>query len=558
MTSGVIIVRDEVMSQAALSVADDLLVTVASTAGPKGCTIALSKPFGAPDITKDGYKVAKHLKYKDQKKNAIVSIISQSCTKCNEEVGDGTTTSCTLAATITKGAFKVTGAGANRVDVKNGILKAGKCVSEALSKLARSIASKEEIEHVATNSANGDPVIGKEIAKCVDSIGKDGVITVEESKGSEVIYTEQTKGMQFDRGYLSPYFVTNAEKMCVEAENAFVLLTDKKISSAAPLVPLLEAVAKTGRFLLIIAEDVDGEALALLAVNKLRGNLKVAAVKAPGFGDRRKEILGDIACLTGAKYVISDDIGVNLEDVPLSDLGMIKNVKITKDMTVLVSDSSEDDANDARQAEIQNRIKQIKNQIDSTTSDYEKEKLRERLAKLSGGVAVLKVGGASELEVKECKDRVEDALHATRAAIEQGVVPGGGVAFLYSIKALESIEGKNDDERLGINVVREALYAPIRRIVANAGVEPAVIIQHLLTQGDTNLVYDVRNMKYSNAFSSGVIDPLKVVRVAFDSAISVSSLLIGTDAFMVDDVKDSSGGGSDMSGMGGMGGGMDF
>lgn len=409
-----------------------------------------------------------------------------------------------------------------------------------------SLEKVDEVAQVAIISANGDRDIGSSIADAVKKVGKEGVITVEESKGSKELEVELTTGMQFDRGYLSPYFITNNEKMIVELDDPYLLITEKKLNIIQPLLPVLEAVVKSGRPLLIIAEDIEGEALSTLVINKLRGGLKVAAVKAPGFGDRRKEMLEDIAALTGAKYVIKDELGIKMEDLTLEDLGTAKNVKITKDNTTIVSENSDSDR-------VKARIEQIKSQIETSTSDYDKEKLRERLAKLSGGVAVLKVGGATEVEVKERRDRVEDALHATRAAIEEGIVPGGGVALLYTSSVLDKLKGGSDEEQIGINIIKKVLSAPIKRLVKNAGLESAVIIDHLIKQNDKELIYNVEAMNYANAFTAGVIDPAKVVRIAFETAISVASVLITTESMIVD-VPNKDESASSPMGAGGMGG----
>ncbi|KJV99432.1 chaperonin GroEL, partial [Anaplasma phagocytophilum] len=408
---------------------------------------------------------------------------------------------------------------------------------------------EDEIAQVATLSANGDKNIGSKIAQCVKEVGKDGVITVEESKGFKDLEVEKTDGMQFDRGYLSPYFVTNAEKMLVEFENPYIFLTEKKINLVQSILPILENVARSGRPLLIIAEDVEGEALSTLVLNKLRGGLQVAAVKAPGFGDRRKDMLGDIAVIVGAKYVVNDELAVKMEDIALSDLGTAKSVRITKDATTIIGSV------DSSSESIASRTNQIKAQIENSSSDYDKEKLRERLAKLSGGVAVLKVGGSSEVEVKERKDRVEDALHATRAAVEEGVVPGGGAALLYALSSLDGLKGKNDDEQWGIDIIRRAACAPIKRIIKNSGSEEApCVIQHLLKQNDKELIYNVDTMNYANAFTSGVMDPLKVVRIAFDLAVSLAAVFMTLNAVVVDVPSKNDAAGAGAGGMGGMGG----
>ncbi|QJC27321.1 60 kDa chaperonin [Anaplasma platys] len=545
------VVTGEVLDKSIREVVRTLEDAVGCTAGPKGLTVAISKPYGSPEITKDGYKVMKSIKPEEPLAAAIASIITQSASQCNDKVGDGTTTCSILTAKVIEEVARAKAAGADIVSIKNGILKAKEAVLTALMSMRREV-EEEEIAQVATISANGDKNIGSKIAQCVKEVGRDGVITVEESKGFKDLEVEKTDGMQFDRGYLSPYFVTNAEKMLVEFENPYIFLTEKKINVVQHILPILENVARSGRPLLIIAEDVEGEALSTLVLNKLRGGLQVAAVKAPGFGDRRKDMLGDIAVIAGAKYVVNDELAVKMEDISLSDLGTAKNVRITKDTTTIIGSV------DSNSEVIASRTNQIKAQMESSTSDYDKEKLKERLAKLCGGVAVLKVGGSSEVEVKERKDRVEDALHATRAAVEEGVVPGGGAALLYTLSSLDSLKGKNDDEQLGINIIRRAACAPIKRIIKNSGSEEApCVIQHLLKQNDKELIYNVDTMNYANAFTSGVMDPLKVVRIAFDLAVSLAAVFMTLNAVVVDvpSKNDSVGnGGAGMGGMGGMGG----
>ncbi|MDN5248117.1 MAG: chaperonin GroEL [Wolbachia endosymbiont of Tyrophagus putrescentiae] len=541
------VISGEQLQKAVGGVAAIVDSTVGITGGPKGLTVGISKPYGAPEVTKDGYKVMKNIKPEEPLDAAIASIFAQSCSQCNDKVGDGTTTCSILTSNMVMEALKPIAAGSDRVGIKNGILKAKEVVLKEITSMSRTISLEkmDEVAQVAIISANGDRDIGNSIADSVKKVGKEGVITVEESKGSKELEVELTTGMQFDRGYLSPYFVTNNEKMIAELDDAYLLITEKKLNIIQPLLPILEAIVKSGRPLLIIAEDVEGEALTTLVFNKLRGGLKVAAVKAPGFGDRRKEMLEDIATLTGAKYVIKDELGIKMEDLTLEDLGTAKNVKITKDNTTIVSENSDSD-------KVKARIEQIKSQIEASTSDYDKEKLRERLAKLSGGVAVLKVGGATEVEVKERRDRVEDALHATRAAIEEGIVPGGGVALLYAASALEKLKGANDEEQIGINIIKKILSAPIRRLVKNAGLEPAVIADHLNKQNDKELIYNVEAMNYANAFTAGVIDPAKVVRVAFETAISVAGVLITTESMIVD-VPSKDDNSSSPMGRGGMG-----
>ncbi|ABD44992.1 chaperonin GroL [Ehrlichia chaffeensis str. Heartland] len=546
-----VVVTGEQLDKSIREVVRILEDAVGCTAGPKGLTVAIGKSYGAPEVTKDGYKVIKSIKPEDPLALAIANIITQSASQCNDKVGDGTTTCSILTAKVIEEVSKAKAAGADIVCIKEGVLKAKEAVLEALMSMKREVLSEEEIAQVATISANGDKNIGSKIAQCVQEVGKDGVITVEESKGFKELDVEKTDGMQFDRGYLSPYFVTNSEKMLVEFENPYILLTEKKLNIIQPILPILENVARSGRPLLIIAEDVEGEALSTLVLNKLRGGLHVAAVKAPGFGDRRKDMLGDIAILTGAKHVISDDLAIKMEDLTLAELGTAKNIRITKDTTTIIGSVDNSSAN------VQSRINQIKMQIEASTSDYDKEKLRERLAKLSGGVAVLKVGGSSEVEVKERKDRVEDALHATRAAVEEGVVPGGGAALLYTLSVLENLKSKNDDEQLGINIVKRALQAPIKRIIKNSGSENApCVIAHLLKQNDKELIFNVDTMNFANAFTSGVIDPLKVVRIAFDFAVSLAAVFMTLNAIVVDvpSKDDANAGAGGMGGMGGMGG----
>ncbi len=545
-----VVVSGEQLQEAFREVAAIVDSTVAITAGPRGKTVGINKPYGAPEITKDGYKVMKGIKPEKPLNAAIASIFAQSCSQCNDKVGDGTTTCSILTSNMIMEASKSIAAGNDRVGIKNGIQKAKDVILKEIASMSRTISLEkiDEVAQVAIISANGDKDIGNSIADSVKKVGKEGVITVEESKGSKELEVELTTGMQFDRGYLSPYFITNNEKMTVELDNPYLLITEKKLNIIQPLLPVLEAIVKSGKPLVIIAEDIEGEALSTLVINKLRGGLKVAAVKAPGFGDRRKEMLEDIATLTGAKYVIKDELGIKMEDLTLDDLGTAKNVKITKDNTTVVSENSDSDS-------VKARIEQIKSQIETSTSDYDKEKLRERLAKLSGGVAVLKVGGATEVEVKERRDRVEDALHATRAAIEEGIVPGGGVALLYASSVLDKLKGASDEEQIGINIIKKVLSAPIRRLVKNAGLESAVIIDYLIKQNDKELIYNVEAMNYANAFTAGVIDPAKVVRIAFETAVSVASVLITTESMIVDvpskENASSPMGAGEMSGMGG-------
>lgn len=545
-----IVVSGEQLQEAFREVAAMVNSTVGATAGPRGNTVGISKPYGGPEVTKDGYKVMKGIKPEKPLHSAIVSTIAQSASQCNDKVGDGTTTCSILTSNMIMEASKSIAAGNDRICIKNGIQKAKDVILKEITSMSRTISLEkmDEVAQVAIISANGDKDIGNSIADAVKKVGKEGVITVEESKGSKELEVELTTGMQFDRGYLSPYFITNNEKMSVELDDPYLLITEKKLNIIQPLLPILEAAFKSGKPLFIIAEDVEGEALSTLVINKLRG-LKVAAVKAPGFGDRRKEMLEDIAALTGAKYVIKDELGIKMEDLTLEDLGTAKNVKITKDNTTIVSENSTSDR-------VKARIEQIKSQIETSTSDYDKEKLRERLAKLSGGVAVLKVGGATEVEVKERRDRVEDALHATRAAIEEGIVPGGGVALLYAASALDKLKASSDEEQIGINIVKKVLSAPIRRLVKNAGLESAVIIDYLIKQNDKELIYNVEAMNCANASTAGVIDPAKVVRIAFETAVSVASALITTESMIVDLPNKEENASSPMGAgaMGGMGG----
>ena len=534
--------------------ADLLANAVKVTLGPKGRNVVLEKSFGAPRITKDGVSVAKDITLSNKFQNMGAQMLREVASKTNDLAGDGTTTATVLAQAIVKEGSKAVAAGLNPMDLKRGIDKAVAAVIAEVKGKSKDISSQGEIAQVGTISANGDKEIGEKIAEAMEKVGKEGVITVEEAKGLE-FELETVEGMQFDRGYLSPYFVTNSEKMSVELDNPFILIFEKKLSGLQPMLPLLEAVVQSQRPLLIIAEDVEGEALATLVVNKLRGGLKVAAVKAPGFGDRRKSMLEDIAILTAGEMV-SEDLGVKLESVSIEQLGKAKKVVITKEDTVIV-----DGAGDAN--EIENRCNQIKAQIEETSSDYDKEKLQERLAKLSGGVAVLKVGGSSEVEVKEKKDRVDDALHATRAAVQEGIVPGGGTTLLYASRALDKLEAANEDEKAGINIIRRALQAPIRQIVENAGLDGAVVAGKLLENDDTNQGFNAQDLEYVDMIKAGIIDPTKVVRTALQDAASVAGLMITTEAIVADaedDKADAAGGMGGMDPMGGMGGmgGMGF
>ncbi len=527
---------------------DILADTVKVTLGPKGRNVVLGKTYGAPRITKDGVSVAKEIELSDKFENMGAQMVKEVASKSADIAGDGTTTATVLAQAIIKEGAKSVAAGMNPMDLKRGIDMAVAAVVEDLKSRSKMVSTSAEIAQIGTISANGDTTIGDYIAKAMEKVGKEGVISVEDAKGMDT-ELDVVEGMQFDRGYLSPYFVTNPEKMTVELDNPYILINESKLSNLQSLVPVLEAVIQTGRPLLIIAEDIEGEALATLVVNKLRGGLKIAAVKAPGFGDRRKAILEDIAILTNGQ-VVSADLGMKLEDVTLSTLGTAKSVTITKDDTTIV-DGAGDKAN------IEARVKQIRMQIEETTSDYDREKLQERLAKLSGGVAVIKVGGSSEVEVKEKKDRVDDALHATRAAVKEGIIAGGGVALLYATKALDTVKPENDDQRVGVDIIRKALQAPIRQITSNAAVDGSVIVGKLLEKGDVNAGYDAQKGVYTNMFTAGIIDPTKVVRTALEGAASVGGLLITTEAMVADKPEEKScgcGGHGDMpGGMDGMG-----
>ena len=529
----------------------DLLAdTVKATLGPKGRNVVLGKSYGAPKITKDGVSVAKEIELADKFENMGAQMVREVASRSNDVAGDGTTTATVLAQAIIKEGCKAVAAGMNPMDVKRGIDMATEAVVADLKARSKKISTSAEIAQIGTISANGDSSIGDYIARAMEKVGNEGVITVEDAKGMDT-ELDVVEGMQFDRGYLSPYFITNPEKMIAELDNPYILINEAKLSNLQPLVPILEAVIQTGRPLLIIAEDIEGEALATLVVNKLRGGLKICAVKAPGFGDRRKAMLQDIAILTNGT-VVSADLGMKLEDVTLATLGSAKSVTITKDDTTIVDGAGSSD-------EIKNRVAQIKQQIEDTTSDYDREKLQERLAKLSGGVAVIKVGGASELEVKEKKDRVDDALHATRAAVKEGIVPGGGVALLYATKALDTVKPENDDQRVGVEIIRKALQAPLRQIAANAAVDGSVIVGKLLETGRMTEGYDAQKGEYTDMFQSGIIDPTKVVRTALEGASSIGGLLITTEAMVADKPEekgccDHGAGAAGMGGMGGMGG----
>ncbi len=524
---------------------DALADAVKVTLGPKGRNVIIDKKFGAPMITKDGVTVAKEIELKDPIENMGAQMVKEVASKTADMAGDGTTTATVLAQIMVTTGLKNVAAGANPMDLKRGIDRAVAEVVKELRKISREVGDdNSKIEQIATISANNDSTIGKLIAEAMAKVKKEGVITVEEAKGTET-YVDIVEGMQFDRGYLSPYFVTNSEKMIAELENPYILIYDKKISSMKDLLPILEKAAQSGRPLLIISEDVEGEALATLVVNKIRGSLKIAAVKAPGFGDRRKAMLEDIAVLTGGT-LISEEQGRKLEDATLEDLGTCEKITIDKDNTTVVNGAGEKKA-------IEGRVNQIKAQIESTTSDYDKEKLQERLAKLAGGVAVLYVGAASEVEMKEKKDRVDDALHATRAAVEEGIVPGGGVAYLRTAGVLENLKGETPDEHTGIQIVRRAIEEPLRQIVFNAGGEGSIIVQKV-REGKGDFGYNARTEVYEDLFAAGVIDPTKVSRVALENAGSIAGMLLTTECVISDFEEDEKAGGGGMPNMGGMGG----
>ncbi|MXO70316.1 chaperonin GroEL [Alteraurantiacibacter buctensis] len=524
---------------------DTLANAVKVTLGPKGRNVVIDKSFGAPRITKDGVSVAKEIELKDKFENMGAQMLREVASKTNDQAGDGTTTATVLAQAIVREGMTAVAAGMNPMDLKRGIDLAVTKVVEDLVARSKPVSGSSEIAQVGIISANGDTEVGNKIAEAMEKVGKEGVITVEEAKGLE-FELDVVEGMQFDRGYLSPYFVTNAEKMTVELDNPYILIHEKKLSSLQAMLPILEAVVQSGRPLLIIAEDIEGEALATLVVNKLRGGLKIAAVKAPGFGDRRKAMLQDIAILSAGE-MISEDLGIKLENVTLNMLGQAKRVTIDKDNTTIVDGAGNAD-------DIKARVEQIRAQIEVTTSDYDREKLQERLAKLAGGVAVIKVGGASEVEVKERKDRVDDALHATRAAVEEGIVPGGGTALLYATKALEGLKGANDDQTKGIDIVRRAITAPVKQIATNAGHDGAVVSGNLLREGDETQGFNAATDTYENLVAAGVIDPTKVVRTALQDAASVAGLLITTEAAISEMPEDKPAPAMpDMGGMGGMG-----
>jgi len=525
---------------------ETLAKTVKVTLGPKGRNVMLDKSYGAPKLTKDGVSVAKEVVLADKFENMGAQLIKEVAQKTADKAGDGTTTATVLAESIIREGCKAVAAGMNPLDVKRGIDMAVKAVVEDVKSRSKAVQSSAEIAQVGTISANGDTTIGEYLSKAMEKVGNDGVITVEDAKGLET-ELDVVEGMQFDRGYLSPYFVTNPEKMNCEFDNPFILLFDKKISNLQPMITILEAIVQSGRSLIIIAEDIEGEALATLVVNRIRGGLKVCAVKAPGFGDRRKAMLQDIATLTGGQ-VISEELGMKLENVTLDMLGTAKRVEITKDDTTIIDGAGDKEA-------ISGRAAQIRQEIAQTTSDYDREKLQERLGKLSGGVAVIKVGGASEVEVKERKDRIDDALHATRAAVREGIVAGGGAALLYATKALENLKTENQDQNVGIDIIRKALQAPLRQIAENAGVDGAVIAGKMLESKDYNYGYDAQNNQFVDMLKSGIVDPTEVVRTALQDAASVGGLLITTEAMVteVPEEKCSCGhGGAEAPGMGGM------
>lgn len=528
-----------------------LAKTVKVTLGPKGRNVILDKSYGAPKITKDGVSVAKEIELADKFENMGAQLVKEVAQKTADKAGDGTTTATVLAEAIINEGCKAVAAGMNPMDLKRGIDMAVDAVVADVKSRSKAIKTSEEIAQVGTISANGDRTIGEYLAQAMEKVGNEGVITVEDAKGLET-ELEVVEGMQFDRGYLSPYFVTNPEKMNCEFDNPYILLYGKKLSNLQAMIPVLEAVVQSSRPLLIIAEDIEGEALATLVVNRIRGGLKVCAVKAPGFGDRRKAMLEDIAILTGGQ-VISEDLGMKLENVTLADLGTCKKVEVTKDETTVIDGDGQKDL-------IKARADQIRKQIEETSSDYDREKLQERLAKISGGVAVIKVGGASEVEVKEKKDRIDDALHATRAAVKEGVVAGGGVALLYSHKALEALSPANQDQRVGIDIIRKAIQAPIRQIAENAGVDGAVVAGKLMESTDTNFGYNAQSGEYTDMIKAGIVDPTEVVRTALQDAASVAGLLITTESMVTEAPQKEChcGCGGAGAGAGGMPGGMGF
>ena len=526
---------------------ETLARTVKVTLGPKGRNVILDKAYGAPKITKDGVSVAKEIELTDKFENMGAQLVKEVAQKTADKAGDGTTTATVLAEAIIKEGCKAVAAGMNPMDLKRGIDMAVEAVVEDVKSRSVAIKNSEEVAQVGTISANGDTSIGEYLAKAMEKVGNEGVITVEDAKGLET-ELDVVEGMQFDRGYLSPYFVTNPDKMICEYDAPFILLYDKKISNLQPLIPVLEAVMQSGKALVIVAEEIEGEALATLVVNRLRGGLKVCAVKAPGFGDRRKAILEDIAILTGGQ-VISEDLGMKLENVSLDMLGTAKRIEISKDDTTIIDGDGEKDL-------IEARVNQIKKQIEETSSDYDREKLQERLGKLSGGVAVIKVGGASEVEVKEKKDRIDDALHATRAAVKEGVVAGGGCALLYATRALDKLQPANQDQKVGVDIIRRSLQAPIRQIAENAGVDGALVVGKLLESTDVNFGYNAQKGEYVDMIKAGIIDPTKVVRTALQDAASVAGLVVTTEAMVAEMPQkecNCGGHGVNPAGMGGMG-----
>jgi chaperonin GroEL len=526
---------------------DILNNAVKVTLGPKGRNVILDKSYGAPRITKDGVTVAKEIELEDKFENMGAQMVREVASKTNDLAGDGTTTATVLAASIMKEGLKLVAAGMNPMDLKRGIDIAVTAVVKDIERRAKKVQSSEEIAQIGTIASNGDKAVGKMIADAMKKVGNEGVITVEEAKTAET-ELDVVEGMQFDRGYLSPYFITNAEKMIAEIEDAYILIHEKKLSSLQPMLPILEAIVQSGKPLLIIAEDIEGEALATLVVNKLRGGLKVVAVKAPGFGDRRKAMLEDIAVLSSGT-MIAEDLGIKLENVTLAMLGRAKKVRIEKENTTIIEGAG-------KKQEIQARIAQIKAQVEETTSDYDREKLQERLAKLAGGVAVIRVGGSTEVEVKEKKDRVDDAMHATKAAVEEGIVPGGGVALLRAKAAIGKLSDENADVQSGINIVLRALEAPIRQIAENSGVEGSIVVGKVLANKSPTFGFDAQTEEYVDMLSAGIVDPAKVVRVALQDAASIAGLMITTEAMVAETPKKSSppvpGGGAGMGGMGGM------
>ncbi len=524
---------------------DILADAVKVTLGPKGRNVVIEKSFGAPRITKDGVTVAKEIELADKFENMGAQMVREVASKTNDLAGDGTTTATVLAQAIVREGVTKVAAGLNPMDLKRGIDLAVETVVADIKARAKKVTTNDEIAQVGTISANGEVEIGRMIAQAMERVGNEGVITVEEAKGLDT-ELDVVEGMQFDRGYLSPYFITNADKMIADLENPYILLHEKKLSGLQPLLPVLEAVVQSSRPLLIVAEDIEGEALATLVVNKLRGGLKIAAVKAPGFGDRRKAMLEDMAILTGGQ-VISEDLGIKLENVTIDMLGTAKKVVISKETTTIVDGAGE-------KADIEARCGQIRAQAEETTSDYDREKLQERLAKLAGGIAVIRVGGATEVEVKERKDRVDDAMHATRAAVEEGVVAGGGTALLYATRALDKLVPINDEQRVGIDIIRRALQAPVRQIAYNAGTDGSIVVGKLLDQADANFGYDAQKGEFTDLVAAGIIDPVKVVRTALQDAASIAGLLITTEAMIAEKPEKKSAGGMPGGGMGGMGG----